>query len=196
MLQSTGRGTVGGARRLRQTVLTAQVAVSIVLLVASGLLVRSLVERLRVDTGFHPDRVVTFELTLPPSSYPEELRGPIPASRPRIVSAVDAVLARLRAMPGVASAAAGKPLPMSGAQEATVYTVEGVAPLPGEQRRLAEYIVAGGDASGRWVRASSRARTRRFGSRRYPAGRRRQQGIRGGDLARPRRDRKRCGWER
>ncbi len=145
LLRSAGRGAVGGPRRLRHAVLAAQVGLSMVLLVASALLMRSLVERLRVDTGFEPARVVTFELTLPPATYPEQLRGPVPAIRPKIVNAVDAVLARLRALPEVASAAAGKPLPMSGAQEATVYTVEGVALPPGESRPVAEYIVASSD---------------------------------------------------
>ena len=145
VLRSAGRGTVGGARRIRQVVLTAQVAVSVVLLIASALLLRSLVERLRADTGFQPERVITFELTLPPVSYPEQLRGATPAIRPRIVAAVDAVLARLRAIPGVGVGGGGQALPMSGAQEATGYTVEGWRRRAPDQLRVAEYIVASGD---------------------------------------------------
>ena len=127
MLRKTPRGGVGRGRAARQLVLAAQVALSMVLLVASGLLMRSLERRVAVDPGFSADGVLTFEITLPPASYPEVSRGPVPAIRPRVISAIDGVLAGLRANPRIAWAGIGKPLPLSGAQEVTVYVPEGVA---------------------------------------------------------------------
>jgi predicted permease len=142
LAQGSSRGTVGGGQRVRQFVLGVQVAASVLLLIGSGLLVRSLVNRLHVDPGFVPAGALTFEMTLPPQSYPEQSRGPMPAIRPRIVAAIDQVLERLRSDPRVASAAVGKPLPLGGAQEVTVYVPEGVPLPPASQRPMTEYIVA------------------------------------------------------
>jgi hypothetical protein len=50
----------------------AEVAVSAMLLVGAGLLVRSLAQLTRLDLGFRPDSVVSVEFTLPPSEFPEQ----------------------------------------------------------------------------------------------------------------------------
>jgi len=141
LLRGHQRGGIGRGRRARQAVLALQIAASLLLLVCGGLLVRSLARKIDVDPGFNADGVLTFEITLPPDAYPEQQRGPYPAIRPKIVSAIDRVLARLRADPRVESAAIGKPLPFSGAQETTVYAPEGVVlPSVGGVRPMTEYI--------------------------------------------------------
>jgi putative ABC transport system permease protein len=58
------------ARRLRQWLVVAEIAVALVLVVGAGLLVRSLIKLRSVDPGFHPDRVMSMMLNLPASRYP------------------------------------------------------------------------------------------------------------------------------
>ena len=143
LLRGQVRGGTGRGRRVRQAVLALQVAASLLLLVAGGLLVRSVVRKVNVDPGFKADGALTFEMTLPPDLYPEQQRGPVPAIRPKIVAAIDRVLAGLRADPRVEYAAIGKPLPFSGAQETTVYVPEGVTlPSVDGVRPMTEYIEA------------------------------------------------------
>ena len=146
LLRGQTRGGLGRGRRARQVVLSLQVAASLLLLVAGGLLVRSVIRKVDVDPGFNPAGALTFEITLPPEVYPEQQRGPAPAIRPKIVSAIDRVLERLRADPRVEYAAIGKPLPFSGAQETTVYVPEGATlPSVGGVRPMTEYIAASSD---------------------------------------------------
>ncbi|MEZ5319918.1 MAG: ABC transporter permease [Vicinamibacterales bacterium] len=144
-LRGGTRGSTQQLRPARRVLVFAQVGLAVMLITASGLLLRSLVSRLQVDPGFDPDGVVTFELTLPPERFPEILRGPRPASRPRVVQAVDDVLARLRRLPGVTDAAMGKPLPMTGAQEASVFVAEQLPPPAAGATPVAEYIVVSDD---------------------------------------------------
>ncbi len=140
------RGTSDGFRAMRVTLVALQMMFAVVLLIASGLLVRSFVARLHVDPGFRADHALTFEVTLPAERFPEQLRGAMPASRPLTVDALDRFLTRLRAIPGVAAAAVGKPIPMSGAQEATVFAVEGrPRPRSSAEVPITEYVVASED---------------------------------------------------
>jgi predicted permease len=102
-----GRATAG--RRLlrgRNVLVAAQVALALVLLIGSGLLLRSFAGLRAVDLGFGQRRALVFDLGLPGSRYPDRA-----AAR----SFHDRLLARLRALPGVGSAAAVGPcLPLSG----------------------------------------------------------------------------------
>ncbi len=96
--------TAGRARfRLRHLLVGTQVALALVLLVFSGLLVRSFVHLTAVDAGFRPDGVLTVRLFLPAASYPD-------------LAAVShfqaAALDRLRALPGVTAAGIVSDLPM------------------------------------------------------------------------------------
>lgn len=142
LLRGRPRGAGDPLRRARGTLVFVQVALAVVLVTGSGLLVRSLLARMATDPGFRPDHALTFEITLPPDRFPETLRGAIPASRPEIIAALDAVLAHLRALPGVEAAAMGKPLPMSGASEASVFAAERFPqPTNANDVPLAEYIV-------------------------------------------------------
>ncbi len=66
---SSGRG------RLRDTLVVAQIALSVLVLVGTGLMVRSFVQLQRVELGLSHDDVLTFGLVIPPSSYDGEARG-------------------------------------------------------------------------------------------------------------------------
>ncbi|MDX1395803.1 MAG: ABC transporter permease [Gemmatimonadota bacterium] len=96
-LRDGGRGDVTGGRsgRARTTILTAEVALSVMLLVGAGLMVRSLARTTDVDPGFDATDVAIFRLSLPRASYDPEAR----------VQFMDRLLERLNGLPGVESAA-------------------------------------------------------------------------------------------
>jgi putative ABC transport system permease protein len=74
-LRDGGRGSTGGVRdRLRGGLIVAEVALSLLLLVGAGLLIRSAIALQRTDTGFEPHGVLSARLTLPPTSYAEPAR--------------------------------------------------------------------------------------------------------------------------
>jgi len=111
-LKEGGRGTSGASKQRTQAVLTiAEVALAAVLLTASGLLVRSFVKLTAVDPGFQPAHVVGAVLQLSPGKYPN-------ASRAR--GALDELLAKVRAIPGLESATMGSSTPISPHSESTV----------------------------------------------------------------------------
>jgi len=111
-LKEAGHRSAGSARasRTRGVLLVAEVALALVLVIASGLLVRTFVHLANADAGFTPDRALTFELTLPAPMY---------ADLARIVGVYRAALQRLREIPGVESAGIGETVPMDGAGEST-----------------------------------------------------------------------------
>ncbi|HEX5436595.1 MAG TPA: ABC transporter permease [Gemmatimonadaceae bacterium] len=127
----------------RRMLIAVEVALSVVLLVSSGLLIRSLVHELGGDLGFEAPHGITFEVTLPPLSYPET---PLATStlHPKSVPFFTEALQRLRAIPGVDAAAIGKPLPMSGEQDGSSFFPENgdLRLYSGKQRLAAEYTVA------------------------------------------------------
>ena len=106
-LHDSSRGTSVSRRshRARQFLMAGQVALALVLLVASGLLFRSFVRLRAVDPGFNPASTLTFQIGLPRSDY---------ADRERIVGTHQAILDRLAHLPGVTSASAVNCVPLSG----------------------------------------------------------------------------------
>jgi predicted permease len=128
-LHDSSRGTTISrrSRRTRQFLMAGQVALALVLLVASGLLFRSFVRLRAVDPGFNPASALTFQIGLPRSDY---------ADRERIVRTHQAILDRLSHMPGVTSASAVNCVPLSGRGFC------GGAPLFKEGER----VLPGGDA--------------------------------------------------
>ncbi len=98
----TGSGGVRGQGFRRGLVVT-QIAVALVLVAAAGLLAQSFARMRGVDPGFAPERLLTARLELSPVRY---------ESNQQIRAFYQQLLGRLEAMPGVASAAAVKALPM------------------------------------------------------------------------------------
>ena len=70
-LREGGRGGGGGhrARRVRSAIVVAEVALSLVLLIGAGLLLRSFVELQRTDLGLRPENVLTGRLTMQGQRY-------------------------------------------------------------------------------------------------------------------------------
>lgn len=117
-LQEAGRSNTAsaGRQRARYLLLGAQVAMALVLLVSSGLLVRSLQKLRAVDPGFDPASVLAFNLGLPERDYP---------SREAAVDLHHRILDRIAALPGVTSAAASTCLPLSGGCSGNTLLVQG-----------------------------------------------------------------------
>src|ERR1700691_467920 len=105
VLRAEGRGSAGSRRRSRTrgALVVAQVALSMVLLVGAGLLIRSLVRLRNVNAGFDARNVLTMSVSLPPARYPKG---------PQMAGFYDQVVQKVSAMPGVRSAAVCSALPV------------------------------------------------------------------------------------
>ncbi|MEP6496169.1 MAG: FtsX-like permease family protein [bacterium] len=147
-LRSGGRRAErrGVSLKARRALVIGQLAGSLVLVTSAGLLVRSLSHQLNAKLGFDAVHGVTFEVSLPRISYPERpfSTGMEHAAAVRFLSAA---LDNIRALPGVTAAAIGKPLPLSGTQQASVFTPEGELPAlqSGAVAPIAQFGVASPD---------------------------------------------------
>jgi putative ABC transport system permease protein len=99
----SGRTTAGSARlHIRRLLVVSEVALAVILVVGSGLMLRSFGELLRVDPGFEPDGLLSFQLFLPAANYPD------PAAQ---TGFWDRLLPQLQALPGVTAVAAMSGMP-------------------------------------------------------------------------------------
>jgi putative ABC transport system permease protein len=117
--------TSGAATRVRALLMTAEVAMAMMLLIGAGLLVRSFEKLRRVDPGVDPRGVVTAWVNLPDATYPDD---------PRQRQALFEILRRIQALPGVTKAAISSALPL-GANIGNKITFEG-HPRPTGQEPL------------------------------------------------------------
>lgn len=106
-LKEGGKGTSGKAshNRARNVLVVAEVALSLVLLIGAGLMIRSFVEMLRSDFGVNPANVLTMQVSLPNEKY---------AKAESRISFFDQLLGRIEALPGVTQVGAVGNLPMGG----------------------------------------------------------------------------------
>jgi predicted permease len=124
-LKEGGRaGTTGGAHaRLRSTLVVAEIAIALVLLTASGLLLRSFEKMRSVDLGYRPEHVTTAAYSLPRKQY---------ATQESVNSFNNELVRRLRQLPGVEAVGLTSNLPASGNNNNQAIVVEGyVDPKPG-----------------------------------------------------------------
>ena len=118
-LHEGARGSTGGAlARLRNSLVLAEVALAMVLLVGAGLLVRSFDKLTRVDLGFEPAGVLTYSVTIPSAKFPDAAQLP---------PIYHSVLERSRALPNVRAVGVSTNLPM-GESNYLTYAVEGEPP--------------------------------------------------------------------
>ncbi|HEV2690327.1 MAG TPA: ABC transporter permease, partial [Bryobacteraceae bacterium] len=98
VLRDEGRGSTGGRRRnnARNLLVVAQVALSMVLLIGSGLLIRSFIRLATVSPGFDPKNTLTLRIALPTSKY---------KARPQMIAFYNQTLDLVRALPGVQAVA-------------------------------------------------------------------------------------------
>jgi len=114
-LRSRSGDPLPGGNRLRWGLVAGEVALSFALLIGAGLMARSFVELHGTELGFDPHNVITFQVNLPLARYPTF------DERQQFMYTFQE---RLAALPGVESAGAGGPLPLSGIQMQQGYWLE------------------------------------------------------------------------
>jgi putative ABC transport system permease protein len=128
-LKSGSRTGSGGENkgRLRNGLVMAEVALALVLLICAGLLIQSFARLGRVQSGVRTERLLTARVQTPGVAYPKN---------ENIIAFYDQFLTRVRALPGVESASAIIPLPLSGSNMMTDFDIE-EHPLPEGKRSAA-----------------------------------------------------------
>jgi predicted permease len=137
-LKESGRtGTSGsGHAKLRSALVVAEVAVALVLLTASGLLLRSFEKMSAVDIGFRPDHTVAAVYVLPQKHY---------ATQPAIDQFSEDLLRNLRQLPGVEAVGITSLLPAAGNDFGIAFTLQGYVPPKGAGLSMAAMSMVRGD---------------------------------------------------
>lgn len=124
-LKDGGRQTGGGSHHLRSGLVVFEVAVSLILLVSAGLLVRSFLSLLKTNPGFNGDSILTMNFVLPASKYKD---------RPARAAFYADFVQRVKNLSGVESAALVSHIPLGGANASDNFLIEGVPePPPGQE---------------------------------------------------------------
>jgi len=126
-LKEAGRGSIGSGRRLRAGLLVAEVSLSLVLLIAVGLLLTSFARLQRVQPGFEPNGVLTAQIALPPQRYSQE----------KLASFYEQFFQRLSTLPGASAAALTDRVPLTGGQAPAPVAVMGTSLPPLSERAQA-----------------------------------------------------------
>ncbi|PYV18154.1 MAG: hypothetical protein DMG21_05900, partial [Acidobacteria bacterium] len=114
-LKEGGRASAGGSHRLLKLLVVGEAAVSLILLVGAGLLLKSFVRILEVRPGFEAEGVLTMRIALPDQKYgkPEQVR-----------TFYRDLFARIQSLPGVEAAGGVNILPLSGGGQSGTVTVD------------------------------------------------------------------------
>jgi predicted permease len=117
-LKEGGRTSAGGdsGRRIRGLLTISEIALSLVLLIGAGLLIRSFVGLLMVDPGFETKNILTVPMDLPGYAYPETTKQ---------AEFYTEVMERIRALPGVTAVGATSDLPPTKSSHSSSFTIEG-----------------------------------------------------------------------
>jgi len=140
-LKDGGRSSTTSARRnqVRSTLVVAEIALALVLLVGAGLLLKSYARVQNIDPGFDRHNVLTMEVALSDLKYREQTR-PEYVGGESVVRFWDEALRRVRQLPGVEAAAATLVLPLSGSNSDSSFAIEGriggKEPTPDEELRI------------------------------------------------------------
>ena len=119
-LKEGGRGGEGPAKtRLGGALVVAQVALTLVMLVGSGLMLRSFQELVKVDVGFNTANLLTLEYRLPANKYPEGAQQ---------WEVHRQIVGRVRAVPGVKSASVVRAVPFGGNGNSVPFEIPGAPP--------------------------------------------------------------------
>jgi putative ABC transport system permease protein len=119
-LKEGGRADASGGRgrRLRNTLVIAEIALALVLLVSAGLMINSLLRLLHVDPGFRTDNVLTMQISLPQDKYPND--------RPDLrLGFYRRLLDSVASLPGVESAGLTSALPLTNSGWSKLFSIEG-----------------------------------------------------------------------
>src|SRR5262249_4339006 len=119
-----------GPRRVAPVLVIGELALTLVLLVGAGLLIKSFMRLRAVEPGYNPENLLTMLTALNTGEYP-------PGS-PQQKLAYKDLLGRIKTIPGVKSVAAGSSLPMTGSSGMGPLEVEGRPPVPDPQKPVVE----------------------------------------------------------
>jgi putative ABC transport system permease protein len=132
-LKDGGRGSAGGVHnRLRNTLVVAEIALSLVLLVGASLFIRSFLNLQDSRAGFDTAPLMTLRFYMPGEQY---------AQPDAMVRRVDDIVRRVEALPGVVSAMASNMVPLSSGGSEGGMVPEGIAVTPGQEPSSAYYGV-------------------------------------------------------
>jgi putative ABC transport system permease protein len=132
VLKESGRSTGGRGHRVRGLLLVAEVALSLVLLVGAALLIRSFARLTNVDPGFASKQVLSFQVMLPQTAYPDNARRD---------AFFDRLLERLQGTPGVRAAGMTQTLPIL-ADYTLAFSIQGRPPVEPGRAPSANFRVA------------------------------------------------------
>ena len=141
-LKDAGRSSAGTSamwgrgNSVRRLLVISELALSVMLLIAAGLLIRSFANLQSVPPGFNPQHVLTFELTMSGRKY---------STAPAILNTYHELWDRLNHLPGVTAAGGITALPLSQAFAWTPITIEGRIPPAGEKFINADERLVGGN---------------------------------------------------
>jgi putative ABC transport system permease protein len=137
-LKEGGRSAAEGAggQRLRNAMAVAEIALSLVLLVGAGLLIRSFIHLQEVKPGFNPTRLLAVDLSLPAAKYAENQQA---------VQFFDQLLSSVSRQPGVEAATITSDLPLGGGADFLAFSVEGRVLSPTDRTPDAESRVISPD---------------------------------------------------
>ncbi len=135
-LKDAGRGSTGRRHFLRNALVVAEVALTMVPLMSAGLMIRSFYRLQQVDPGFNGDQLLTFNVSLPDKKYPED---------PQKINFYEQVADRLRTLPGVEVVGLSSGLPLGNNGWQTSFVVDGQPPPEPGRTPLTEATVASPD---------------------------------------------------
>ena len=123
-LREGTRGSTGGSGGLRNTLVVAEVALAMVLVIGAGLMARSFVKLLQVDLGFTPSHRIAINYSISTARH---------STGPEMRQTYQAMLEKVRTVPGVIAAGAVRDLPFHGDGEQLGFVPPGFTPGPNGQ---------------------------------------------------------------
>ena len=121
-----GKGSAGGVRRkLSGTLVTIEVAIAVIVMIAAGLLIRSFQKLLQVDPGFRTDHLLSLKIDLPLPQYQKDEQA---------AKFYQELMPRLQALPGVEQVTLVDRLPFASSFNVARFVPEGEFTEPGKER--------------------------------------------------------------
>jgi putative ABC transport system permease protein len=119
-LKDSGRGSSGGRRRsrVRSLLIVSEIALSLVLLIGAGLMIKSFIRLVHVNPGFETEHIATMRLSLPAAQY---------RTAPKRAMFFQQVITGLQGLPGIQSAGAISRLPLTSGNSSRGFNIEGHA---------------------------------------------------------------------
>ncbi len=129
-IKEGARGSASGPnRRLNNSFVISQLALTLVLLIGAALLLQSFKNLLSVNPGFRPENILTGKILLPGNRY---------TNNAQVRNFYEQLLERVRGLPGVQAAESSQVAPFSGDSLGATFKVEGQEPRPGEPAKAAQ----------------------------------------------------------